>query len=127
MVATLATVLGRPIRYIDVPEQTAREWMTTSGMDARLAGALVETMTALRADRFARIADTVPRLTGQPARNYHAWCRDHADLFQPAGRNTPNLEVRNASPPTNQPRVGPACRRSIAPTTWQAGSLCLRA
>jgi hypothetical protein len=41
-------------------------------------------MTALRADRFARIADTVPRLTGRPARSYDQWCHDHASLFQPA-------------------------------------------
>lgn len=84
MVATLARVLGRPVRYVDVPEQTAREWMTTSGMESRLATALAETMTALRANRFARVADTVPRLTGEPARGYEAWCRDHADLFSPA-------------------------------------------
>jgi uncharacterized protein YbjT (DUF2867 family) len=84
MVATLAAVLGRPVHYVDVPEQTAREWMTTSGMDPRLAAALAETMTALRANRFARIADTVPRLTGRPAHSYHEWCRHHADLFQPS-------------------------------------------
>lgn len=84
MVATLARVLGRPVRYVDVPEQTAREWMTTSGMEGRLAAALAKTMAALRANRFARIAGTVPRLTGHPARSYDEWCRDHANLFQPA-------------------------------------------
>jgi uncharacterized protein YbjT (DUF2867 family) len=77
MVATLAHALGRQARHVDVPEQTAREWMTTSGMDPRLATALAETMAALRADRLARVADTVPRLTGRPARTYAQWCREH--------------------------------------------------
>src|SRR5262249_59612391 len=37
MVATLSRVLGKPIRYIDVPETTAGDWMTKAGMPPILA------------------------------------------------------------------------------------------
>src|SRR5262249_29436619 len=84
MVATLAQVLDRPIRYVDVPEDTAREWMATSAMAPQLATALAETMTALRANRFASIADTLQRLAGRPGQTFAEWCRENVNAFQPS-------------------------------------------
>jgi uncharacterized protein YbjT (DUF2867 family) len=81
MVSTLSRVLGKPISYVDVPEATAREWMIKAGMSPDLAGALVETMSGLRANRFAYVAATVERLTGHTGRTYEAWCREHAAAF----------------------------------------------
>jgi len=81
MVATLSRVLDKPIRYIDVPETTAGEWMRKAGMSPTLAAALVETLSGLRSNRFAYIADTVERLTGRPARTYDAWCQEHMHAF----------------------------------------------
>ena len=84
MVAILARVLGRDIRYIDVPEAEIRDSMAASGALPGLAAALAETLAGIRAGRFARIADTVARLTGQPGTPYQAWCHQHASAFQSA-------------------------------------------
>jgi uncharacterized protein YbjT (DUF2867 family) len=53
MVATLSRVLGKPIRYVDVPEAVAGEWMAKAGMSPTLVAALVETLGSLRSNRFA--------------------------------------------------------------------------
>jgi uncharacterized protein YbjT (DUF2867 family) len=82
MVATLSRVLDKPIRYVDVPEAVAGEWMTKAGMSPILAAALVETLGSLRSNRFAYVADTVERLTDHAGRTYEAWCREHATAFQ---------------------------------------------
>jgi uncharacterized protein YbjT (DUF2867 family) len=82
MVATLSRILDKPIRYIDIPETTAGEWMIKGGMSPILAAALVETLGSLRSNRFAYVADTVQRLTGQPGRTYDAWCHEHVSAFR---------------------------------------------
>jgi uncharacterized protein YbjT (DUF2867 family) len=82
MVATLSRLLDKPINYVDVPEATAGEWMTRGGMSPILAAALMETMSGLRSNRFAYVADTVERLTGHPGRTYESWCGEHIGAFQ---------------------------------------------
>jgi uncharacterized protein YbjT (DUF2867 family) len=82
MVATLSQVLETSIRYVDVPEAAAVEWMAGSGLPRQVAVALGETLGGLRTNRFATVADTVERLTGRPPRSYAAWCRANADAFR---------------------------------------------
>jgi uncharacterized protein YbjT (DUF2867 family) len=84
MVDVLSRVLGRPIRYVDVPEASAARWMARSGFSGELTNALVETLGALRASRFAHVADTVERLTGRKPRSFEAWCRENVDAFRVA-------------------------------------------
>lgn len=81
MVQVLARVLGKPIRYVDMPEAAAAEGMRDAGLPEHVVGALVETLGSLRANRFAYVADTVERLTGRRPRSFEAWCRDHVDAF----------------------------------------------
>lgn len=82
MVAILAGELSQDIRYIDVPEEETGEAMTQSGAPPGLVAALVETLAGIRANRFAYVADTVARLTGNPGTTYQAWCHEHTDAFQ---------------------------------------------
>jgi hypothetical protein len=82
MVDVLSRVLGKPLQYVDVPEQAAGEQMTKQGRSPTLVAALVETLGALRSSRFAYVADTVERLTGTRGRTYEAWCRENIDAFR---------------------------------------------
>lgn len=82
MVDVLSQVLGRPLRYIDVPEEAAADRMTREGLPPFLVAGLVETLCALRSSRFAYVANTVEQLTGRKGRTYEAWCRENVERFR---------------------------------------------
>jgi uncharacterized protein YbjT (DUF2867 family) len=81
MVQILSRVLGKPIRYVEVPETTAGRWMAEAGMPPTLVAALVETLGCIRTNRFAYVADTLERLTGHHGRTYEQWCQQHVVAF----------------------------------------------
>jgi uncharacterized protein YbjT (DUF2867 family) len=67
----LSAKLKRPISYVDVPDDAAREAMIGFGLDDWFVGALVGLYQDYRRsgeDGYAsRVTDTVERVTGQPA------------------------------------------------------------
>ena len=71
--AKLSTTLGRPIRYVNAPDDAVRDTLAGFGLDAWFADALVGLYQDYRrsgANGYAaQISDTVTRLTGQPARS----------------------------------------------------------
>jgi (4-alkanoyl-5-oxo-2,5-dihydrofuran-3-yl)methyl phosphate reductase len=81
MVAILSRVLGKPIRYVDIPETTFAEPMAKMGLPPYVVEGLVQTFSAIRGNRFAYVADTVERLTGRPGRTYEMWVRENVKAF----------------------------------------------
>ncbi len=81
MTHVISRLIGKPIRYIDVLEDSFAQQLLQRGLSQHLVVALTETFRALRADRFAYVADTVERLTGRKARSFENWCRDNAPAF----------------------------------------------
>jgi uncharacterized protein YbjT (DUF2867 family) len=71
--AKLTTVLGRPISYVDAPDDAVRQALVGFGLSEWFAGALVGLYQDYRrsgSDGYAaQVTDTVPRLTGRPARS----------------------------------------------------------
>jgi uncharacterized protein YbjT (DUF2867 family) len=88
MVAIISRTIGVDVRYIDVPEAVAGGQMVKFGMQSELVSGLLETMAGVRADKFAYVSDTVPRLTGGPGRTYGDWCAEHVAAFLPISENT---------------------------------------
>jgi uncharacterized protein YbjT (DUF2867 family) len=82
MARIIGRVLGKPIKYVDVPLFLARVQMLLSGMDWELVGALMEVANELRSDRGAQQTDVVEQVTGRKARTFEVWCRQHAKAFQ---------------------------------------------
>jgi uncharacterized protein YbjT (DUF2867 family) len=79
-IATLASVLGRPLRYESLADEQARREMA-------------ETTPAAYLDAFFRfysdgefddspVLDTVSRLTGRQPRTFEQWARVHAGAFR---------------------------------------------
>jgi uncharacterized protein YbjT (DUF2867 family) len=68
----LTALLGRPITYVDVPDDAVRQALAGFGLGDWLVGALVELFADYRAsgaDGYAaQVADTVQRLTGRSPR-----------------------------------------------------------
>jgi uncharacterized protein YbjT (DUF2867 family) len=69
----LSAVMGRPIAYVDVPDEAARQALLGFGLDDWFAGALVGLYQDYRrsgpSGYASRVTDTVERITGQPPRS----------------------------------------------------------
>ena len=82
MAQIIGHVMGKPIKYVNVPLFAAKVQMLLSGMDRELVGALMELANELRHDRAAQITDTFEQVTGRPAHSFEAWCHQHIKAFQ---------------------------------------------
>jgi uncharacterized protein YbjT (DUF2867 family) len=74
--AVLGSVLGRTLRYEEVPPDEA-----TSLFPAPLAASIVAGQSWL-VDHPEPSTGEIARLTGRPARTYEDWARDHAGAFR---------------------------------------------
>ena len=82
IVEILSRVLGKPLRYVDISPEAAREGMLKSGMPSLLADAVIEVFNRLREGHGEQTADTVEKLTGRKPVSFEAWCRTHVAAFQ---------------------------------------------
>lgn len=82
MVQIIGRVLGKRVRYTDIPPVAARLWMLNSGMDKALVNALMEMLSALRKGQGAIYTETFEQVTGRKPRAFEAWCQDHTDAFR---------------------------------------------
>jgi uncharacterized protein YbjT (DUF2867 family) len=71
--AKLTDKLGRPITYVDAPDEAVRQGLLGAGVGRWFADALVGLYQDYRrsgTDGYAaQVSDTVERVTGQPARS----------------------------------------------------------
>jgi len=85
MVSIIGTVLGRPLRFEEIPPAAAIEGMTAAGMPRGFVTALME--------RYARHQDkpqhpttgVVATVLGRPASTYAQWVAANAEAFRRAG------------------------------------------
>jgi uncharacterized protein YbjT (DUF2867 family) len=81
LVSIIGDVLGRPLRYQEIPAEAFRPAMVGRGLPPAFVDALLA--------RYARgvgpaetVTDEVDKVLGRPARTYAAWVHDHAAAFQ---------------------------------------------
>jgi uncharacterized protein YbjT (DUF2867 family) len=67
--ARLSASLGRPVRYVDAPDDAVRDALLGFGLDPWFAGALVGLYQEYRRGYGSEVTDTVERLTGRPPRS----------------------------------------------------------
>lgn len=81
-VATLGNVLGRPLKYVNVPDSAVREAMGKMGMPAPYIDAMVGLIQALRS--IGRIGPTgdVKALLGREPRSFRQWAEANAAAFR---------------------------------------------
>jgi uncharacterized protein YbjT (DUF2867 family) len=80
--ATLSKVLGKPVRYVPVSLEAARESMLKAGMPEWNAAAVTDLYRVFASGAYAHTTDTIARLTGRPPRTFEQFARDHAGAFQ---------------------------------------------
>jgi uncharacterized protein YbjT (DUF2867 family) len=78
---TLSAVIGRPVRYVDVPPEAARQAMEGAGMPAWNAAAVAELYGYFADGKAAAVTGDIERLTGRPATSFAQFARDHAAAF----------------------------------------------
>jgi uncharacterized protein YbjT (DUF2867 family) len=84
MVAIIGEVLGRPLRYQEIPPQAATQGMIQQGIPEPFVEALMARY-AREVAQPAPVTGEVERLSGRPARTYAEWVADHTAAFQAAG------------------------------------------
>ena len=82
MAQVIGRVLGRPVRYVDMPESAAGEEMRKAGVPEHAVQGLMEAFAAIRKGRFAYCTDAVEQATGRPARTFETWFRENMSAFQ---------------------------------------------
>jgi uncharacterized protein YbjT (DUF2867 family) len=80
----LAAATDRRVSYQDVPLASVRQELVAAGLPAWLVEVRMEFATALRDGYAATVTDTVQAVTGQPARTFDTFVREHAALFRGA-------------------------------------------
>ena len=74
---TLSNVLGREIRYIDVPLSVAADGMRKAGMPDWNVRIVSELLDYFASGAAATVSDAVPRLLGRPAISFEQFVKDH--------------------------------------------------
>jgi len=80
-VSILADALGKPIRCVDVPMETAVQGLIRTGIPPQMAAAVAQSLEAIRDGRSATIKDTVERVTGNKPKTFKTWAHEHASRF----------------------------------------------
>jgi uncharacterized protein YbjT (DUF2867 family) len=78
----LSVVLGKPVRFVDVPAETALDSMLKAGMPEWNARALVELYGVFASGAAAGTTDTVNRILGRNPITCSQFIRDHASAFR---------------------------------------------
>ncbi|WP_410585909.1 SDR family oxidoreductase [Amycolatopsis sp. lyj-23] len=88
----LGEVLGRPLRFEEIPVAVAREQMLR-----RTPAVVVDAVLAARQQATAVRAvprPTVARVTGRRPRTFRQWAADHVEAFRPVDASTAALPPR---------------------------------
>lgn len=79
--AELSDVLGRPIAYVDLPEEAAMEGLKAAGLPDWVVSNLITLFQIFREDE-PRISDDVRKLTGREPRRLGDFLRNHKAAFE---------------------------------------------
>ena len=78
--AMLSSVLGKPVKFVDVPLEALRSGMP-KGMPPAYVEALMDLYAALRAGKADVVTDGVEQVTGRRPGTFEAWARRNAAAF----------------------------------------------
>ncbi len=77
-----AAVAGKPVQFVPVPDEAARQGLVASGMPEFVADQIVAIFGFLRRGDQDRTSGVVRNLTGREPRGLAQFVRDHAGFFQ---------------------------------------------
>jgi uncharacterized protein YbjT (DUF2867 family) len=78
---SFSKALGRPVRYVRVSFDQARDNMIGYGMPEWLASAVTDTYRFMAAGNASDVSDAIERITGKPATSFDQFAQDSAAVF----------------------------------------------
>jgi uncharacterized protein YbjT (DUF2867 family) len=78
----LSDVLRRPIQYIDVPEEQARQGMEAAGLPAWNIDRMQELYRSHKAGALAAVSPDIEQVTGVRPTSFREFAQDYADVFR---------------------------------------------
>jgi uncharacterized protein YbjT (DUF2867 family) len=82
-VAILSEVIGKPLRYVDIPEAATRDMMLNKiGMPAPVVEGLLEVFARIKSGKAAAVSDDVERVTGKPPKRFKTWVEENVGAFR---------------------------------------------
>jgi uncharacterized protein YbjT (DUF2867 family) len=78
-VRIIGEVLGRPLRWVEVPRAEARARLLTGGLPESFVEVLLDVHAVM--PRRPAVTTTVTEVTGRPALTFAEWVADHAAEF----------------------------------------------
>ncbi|MEV5752739.1 NAD(P)H-binding protein [Actinoallomurus sp. NPDC052308] len=81
LVTVIGEVIGRPLRYAEIPPEAFARGLVERGLPRPFVEALMARY-ARGAGPAETVTDEVARILGRPARTYAEWVADHAAAFQ---------------------------------------------
>lgn len=82
--ASFSRVLGKEIKYVNVPGEAAFNAMTGMGIPEWISSGYVELSEGFSKNFAEQVSECVPMLTGHPARTFDEFVRDFAPAFKAA-------------------------------------------
>jgi uncharacterized protein YbjT (DUF2867 family) len=77
----IGAVIGRPVEYVNVKDDVARDAMVRAGIPEWSADGVIELFRVLRDGRVGDVTDDFERLVGRPPRSLDAFLHEHVDAF----------------------------------------------
>jgi uncharacterized protein YbjT (DUF2867 family) len=81
MAAQLSDALGKPVAFVDVPEQGFREGLRKIGMPDWQADGLVEDFAHYRRGEAEEISSAIDQVTGRQPRSFREFASDYKEAF----------------------------------------------
>src|SRR6266446_10489952 len=78
----LSEAAGREFKYVDVPEDAARDGMLQAGVPKWQAEALMELHAINKQSRWSAVTSDIEKVTGNPPTDFAQFAHDHADKFR---------------------------------------------
>jgi uncharacterized protein YbjT (DUF2867 family) len=82
MVRVLSEALGKPIQFVSIPDEAAREGMIKAGLPPVMVDALLPFGGYIRSGKAAEVQPTLEQVTGRPALTFIEWARENAAAFR---------------------------------------------
>jgi uncharacterized protein YbjT (DUF2867 family) len=83
-IEAISEAVGRPLKYVNVPDNAAREAMLGMGMPPRYVEAMIGLIQTLRGIGRLEPTGDVESIIGRKPRSFKQWAQENAAAFQPA-------------------------------------------
>jgi len=78
----ISAAIGKPVKFVDVPAEAARDRLLQSGMPEEYVDALLDLFAVMRAGKTDVVTDGVERAAGRKPGTFEAWIRRNLAAFR---------------------------------------------